>query len=218
MRLNAIAGGVIAGAIGAAVWAVIARVTGMEIGWIAWGVGLLVGLGVVMGNKGEGSPVVGVAAAVIAALAVVAGKYTMVQLVLPDADEIVAQALHDLDNDELVVSYLADEVVAEFEAEGKPVDWPEDIVVATASAETDYPADVWAEAVIRWEAKSADEREAYRAQLKGTVAANADVFRSTIAAAGFTHTFGLMDIVFFGLAVLTAFKIGRSGSLKESEA
>ena len=218
MKLSAIAGGVVAGGIGAAAWAVIARVTGMEIGWIAWGVGLLVGLGVAIGNKGEGSPAAGAVAAVIAVLAVVAGKYTMVQLVLPDADEIVAQAMYDLDDDEFVVSYLADEVVAEFEASGKPVNWPEDIVVATASAEADYPTDVWAEAVIRWDAMSTDEREGYRAQLKEKIAVNADIFRSSIAAVGFTQTFGLMDVIFFGLAVLTAFRIGRSGSLKESEA
>ena len=131
---------------------------------------------------------------------------------------IVAQAMHDLDDDELVVSYLADEVVAEFEAAGKPVDWPEDIVVATASAEADYPSDVWAEALARWDAQSADEREAYRAELKRNVEANAELFRATIASVGFTQTFGMMDVIFFGLAILTAFKVGRNGTLKESEA
>jgi hypothetical protein len=46
-RFSALVGGLVAGAIGAGIWAVIAYFTGFELGWIAWGVGLLVGVGVI---------------------------------------------------------------------------------------------------------------------------------------------------------------------------
>ena len=43
--------GLIGGAIGAAVWAGVVAVTQYEIGWIAWGVGGLVGYAVAAGNS-----------------------------------------------------------------------------------------------------------------------------------------------------------------------
>ena len=42
-RFGALAGGVVAGSIGALIWAAIAYFTGYEVGWVAWGVGGLVG-------------------------------------------------------------------------------------------------------------------------------------------------------------------------------
>ena len=39
-------GGLVGGAIGAAIWAGIVYAIHVEIGWLAWGVGALVGLGV----------------------------------------------------------------------------------------------------------------------------------------------------------------------------
>jgi hypothetical protein len=96
--------GLVAGAIGAGIWAVIAYFTGFELGWIAWGVGLLVGVGVAIGNKGEGSVPAGVLAAVLAILSVVGGKYAMVRMVIPDEGELVASTIAALEDEELVVS------------------------------------------------------------------------------------------------------------------
>ena len=52
----------------AAIWAGIAVMTGMMIGWIAIGVGFLVGLGVRLAGEGT-TPIFGVVAAVLAAVA-----------------------------------------------------------------------------------------------------------------------------------------------------
>jgi hypothetical protein len=217
-RFNALLGGLIAGVLGAAVWAVVAAVTGYEIGWIAWGVGLGVGVGVAIGNRGEGSVPAGVLAALLATLSVVGGKYVMVRMVMPGEAELVAGSIAALENDELVVSYLADAVVDEFEARGRPVAWPDDAEPLQAAEQSDYPADVWAVAQERWDAMSPQDREAYRAERRANVQASAAAFHDMIAQQGFLHAFGLMDLIFFTLAVVTAFKIGRTGSFRERQA
>ncbi len=214
-RFSAVIGGLIGGGIGAAVWAVIAYFTGLEIGWIAWGVGLLVGIGVAIGNKGEGSIPAGALAAVLATLSVLGGKYAMVRMVMPDEEELVASSVAALDDEELVVSYIADEVVQEFESEGKPVAWPEGEEPFQAAAEGDYPTDIWAVAQSRWDAMSLDDQETYRAELRSNIEASAAAFHDMISQAGFLQTLGLMDIIFFALAIFTAFKIGRVGGLNQ---
>jgi hypothetical protein len=73
--LPAMVGGVIGAVIGGVVWGLIATATGYEIGWIAWGVGWLAGVGVVLfagGRRGRPLQLVAVAAAVLGLLI---GKY-----------------------------------------------------------------------------------------------------------------------------------------------
>lgn len=217
-RFSAVLYGVIAGAIGAAVWALIARFTGYEIGWIAWGVGLAVGVGVAVGNKGEGSPAAGVLAAALAMLAVVGGKYVTVQWMLPSADALVTDAVEALQDDELVISYLADGVIAERAEQGVAVTWPEGVDPQSASAEADYPKDVWAEALAEWNGMTAEARDEFRAALTANIESSMAAIRTSLAGVGFLGTFGLMDIIFFSLAIFTAYRIGRGGSLRQETA
>ena len=76
-----IVGGTIGGAIGAAIWAAIAAFTGYEIGWIAWGVGFLVGLGVRICSPESYGAAPGGTAAVISLLALAAGKMISLSIV-----------------------------------------------------------------------------------------------------------------------------------------
>ena len=62
--------------------------SGYELGWIAWAVGGLVGFGVLLGSGGEKSSSGGVVAVAIAVIALMAAKYTTVQLLLSDDTEI----------------------------------------------------------------------------------------------------------------------------------
>jgi len=69
-----VAGG-IGGLIGAAIWAGISYATNYEVGWIAWGVGFLVGVGVrVSAGENEEGFAPGLTAAVVAIVAVLGGK------------------------------------------------------------------------------------------------------------------------------------------------
>jgi hypothetical protein len=78
-------GGLIAAVIGGVVWGAIAIWTGYEIGYVAWGVGLLCGLGVVMlsqGKRGMPLQVIAVAASV---LGIVIGKYGTYQHIFQES-------------------------------------------------------------------------------------------------------------------------------------
>ncbi|UCC83717.1 MAG: hypothetical protein JSW46_01940 [Gemmatimonadota bacterium] len=73
--LPAMIGGGLAAVAGGLIWGLIAVTTGYEIGWIAWGVGVLAGTGVVMfagGRKGLPLQLIAVTSAV---LGVLIGKY-----------------------------------------------------------------------------------------------------------------------------------------------
>ncbi len=216
LRLGAVAGGLIAGSIGALIWAGIAYFTGYEVGWVAWGVGGLVGLGVLLGNGGTRSQAAGVLAVAVTIMALLAAKYTTVQLVLADGSEIEDALLTGLQDDELVISYLADDVVVEFMSGDKPVNWPAGVDPSQAASQAEYPADVWAIAQSRWDAMSLTEREDFRGELQQMVAANLalalDEMRGEMAQVGFIGSFGLMDIIFFGLAVVTAFKMAAASA------
>ncbi len=52
--IGAIVGGLFGGFVGAAVWTAVTYYSRWELGWIAWGIGALVGLGVHMGSRRRG--------------------------------------------------------------------------------------------------------------------------------------------------------------------
>lgn len=71
----ALLGGLIAAVMGGAIWGGIAIWTGYEIGYVAWGVGLLCGMGVVMMSQGQRGMTLQVIAVVASVLGIVIGKY-----------------------------------------------------------------------------------------------------------------------------------------------
>lgn len=214
--------GLVAGALGAFLWAAVVYFTEYEIGWIAWGVGWAVGYGVALGNAdGHRSPTAAGALAVgITVLAIVAGKYGAVQTVMPSDEEIVAMFTEDFENEEFVISYVADQVVQELEAEGRPVEWPGGVAPGSAAAEADYPADVWAEAETRWASLDPMAQMAFREEREAEVRANVEAsipeIRAAFSAGGFAGSFSPMDFIFFGLGMVTAWGVG-SGRKSEEE-
>lgn len=214
---RAVLGGLLGGVLGAALWALIALVTSYEIGWIAWAVGGLVGYGVALGNRGAPhSPVAsGVLAAAITLLAIPAGKYALVELSVPSDAELVSILMENTRNDEFVISYVADDVVDELEASGETVDWPPGVDPAVASTREEYPPDVWTEAEARWASMSEGEREDFRGVVeeitRENVAASLPEIRATIRDGAFLRSFAPMDLLFFGLAVVTAYGVAAGG-------
>ena len=71
----ALLGGLIAAVMGGVIWGGIAIWTGYEIGYVAWGVGLLCGMGVVMMSQGQRGMALQVIAVVASVLGIVIGKY-----------------------------------------------------------------------------------------------------------------------------------------------
>jgi len=214
--MRSLAYGVVAGGIGAVVWAAIAYLTNYEVGWVAWGIGWLVGAAVALGNAdGARTPkTAGVIAVLIAALAVVGGKYGSAWAMVPHGEDLVDQWATEFfadGQDEFVMTYLADEVAFEFMTEGRPLTWPADPNLLP-NMKAFYPSDVWAEAEGRWSAMTDAERRAFwqQAELRyrAEFTTNVSNVRKEVVRAVFFDSFGPLDLLFIGLAVLTAFRIG----------
>jgi hypothetical protein len=214
--LRVMIGGLIGGLIGAAIWAGVTLATNYEVGWIAWGVGILTGLGVRLaaGDQNEGF-VPGITAAVLALLSIVAGKYAAVHFQLERA-VAEAQEKAGAPSDEGLISNIADEIVEEFQKAGKPLKWPPGVNPNDVhSEEREYPPDVWAEAQRRWQSQPEAERNAIRDQARAQGRAILEQLKAQIRDRAFRESFSAMDALFFLLAVLTAFKIG-SGLARQS--
>ncbi|MEM1445661.1 MAG: hypothetical protein AAGF84_06365 [Planctomycetota bacterium] len=206
---GAIFGGVTAGLIGAAVWAGLIVFADIEIGWIAIGVGALVGFGVALGSRG-GSPATGMVAALIAVLSIVGGKYAAVSVLINShGSELVSEEMFA--DDVFVTSYVADDVLMEMGTEGmalEDLEWPATADFENPDGPEDYPADVWAEADRRWSAMSAEDQTAYRNEKQAMAEAGFAAMRGDLQYEAFKSMFGGLDLLFLGLAIFMAYKLG----------
>lgn len=219
---KAAVGGMLGGAVGAALWALVTLITSYEVGWIAWAVGGLVGLGVARAYRGveHSTKGAGALAVVITVLAIPAGKYATIEAGFPDDDELVDLLVENTLEEEYVVSFLADTVAEELTLGGDGVDWPPGVAPGTGSTRADYPRNVWAEAEARWAALSDQEKEGRREDATAATRANVTEqlpeIRAAIKAGAFFGSFGGMDLVFFALAMVTAYQMaggtGKTGT------
>lgn len=203
-------GGIVGGAIGVAIWVLVGYATNYEVGWIAWGIGFLVGVGVRygahLGSEGE-SAAQGVVAALLAISSILTAKYLVFELVVGSVD---AAAVREMIDDESLVVAIADEIAAEAIERNQPVTWPAGITYEMASEKDHYPPAIWRQAEAQWSGLGPVEQERRRDEL----AANVAELVMTVARPSFTETFAFWDLLWFGLATFTAFKIG-AGSYGE---
>ncbi len=196
----------IAGVIGAAVWAAVSYFTGRELGLIAWGIGGLVGAAAGFGAAHEAGTPSGLIAVVVSLLAIAGGKAGVIGAELA---RYINENPPPAVTDENLISYYADDVAAEWAEAGEELAWPDSAAAESRWVEGDYPADVWAEAETRWAALSADEQAEHRSWVEGEVSYSseevAQVFTDT-----FKASFSLFDVLWVCLAVFTAFRLGAS--------
>lgn len=209
--LGALIGAVIAGLVGAAVWAALAYYANVEIGWIAWGIGAAAGFGAAVGAKGDADAMTGGIAVLAAVGGILLGKFGAVHFAvekeLQSAELTTAMQVTDED---MIVTY-ADQVVDEWVAANKTVKWPEGMDKENASAEVDYPKAIWAEGKKRWNALDADAQAAARREQEEFRKSMVAYITSQAKSEGFKSTFSAFDILWFVLAVASAFAIGRGG-------
>lgn len=208
---RAVVGALIGGLVGAAAWAAVSHFLELEIGWLAWGIGVLVGLGAQRALDGEATPATGAMAAVVALLAVLGGKWVAVHLWVTTETEAALAETSSV-SDELATSYLADAVALEREEAGDVLVWPERDPDLLPAYEEDYPADVWAEAASRWDDLSPAERTDYKAARLEEMHTNIRDWSSAVKVEAFQGSFGGLDLLFLGLAIVTAFKLGSSSA------
>jgi hypothetical protein len=198
-----IVGGLVGGAVGAAIWAGIMAVTGIEIGYVAWLVGITTGFGVAVVARDRTDWLSGTIAAVIALAAIAGGRYVGFHLIARDLaskGEINLQM-----TDDLAVMWIATEIADEREAKGEKLAWPMGMTNDDAVEEGDFPKDVWAAAEKRWANASPEWREDHKKRHTLTTESLSDI--------AFMHSFSIIDLVFIGLALFTAWGIGSGAGL-----
>ena len=94
--LPAIGAGLVAAIAGGLVWGLIVKWTDYEVGFVAWGIGFLVGLAIVTATRGARGPVFQVVAVVCALLGVLLGKYLSFAWVLQEVAEAESQGLVEI--------------------------------------------------------------------------------------------------------------------------
>lgn len=205
--MKGIIAGIVAGVAGAIAWAIIAVVTGFEIGWLAWGIGAAVGAAVAWGS--EGSPSLGVIAVVITVLAIVGGKYLAVEMVLAKEIKAAEQETDQLiENEEYLISVLAESIVYAYEQQNKDIAWPEGVDPEGAFKKEEYPPEIWALAELAWDDMNEYDKAEFKSAVEEQVGSNLEIAAADVRKEGFIESFGVIDVIFFVLAVATAYKIG----------
>lgn len=208
--------GAIGGLAGVVMWAGVSYTTGYEVGWIAWGVGVLVGVGVRLASNGSWGVAPGGVAVLIAVAAVLGGKYTAAQMAVSQfLDHELSEEYFEFD-DETTISFIADSIVDRYEREGRHVSWPSAaMTVGVPYLEEHYPPEIWHEASRHWETMTVDQQEDYRRQVQEYEMRRLHNARSAIGAEVFLASFSLFDLLWFALAIGSAYTIGSGMSGEE---
>ncbi len=204
-----ILGGLIGGAAGVVIWVLVGYLSQYEVGWIAWGVGFLVGVGVrygaYLGGQDEGLAQ-GLLASVMAIGSIVVAKYMLFSILVGGADaeglrEIVGEIRYD---DEAMIASIADDVAQEMMDSGRTVNWPAGMTYEEAIRKADYPAELWRQAETRWNQLGAEEQQERKRQRILFAAALSEAASEP----DFGEFFSPWDLLWFALATITAYKIG----------
>jgi hypothetical protein len=197
-------GGAIGGLVGAGIWAAVGHYSNSEVGWIAWGIGFLVGFGVrAAAQEDEGFGPGGVATA-IAIGSVVLGKY----LVITWAFSGISGELANMEvTGEDMISTVAMEIAEERKSAGQTVIWPEDIAEEAPASES-FPPDIWAEASKKWNATPENEKQEQIEERNQEIAEFAAMLGDAFKGTAFRDSFAAWDLLWLGLASITAFKLG----------
>ncbi len=199
----ALLAGAIAALIGGAVWAALVAFAHLEVGYVAWGIGVLVGVAMaaVTQTRGRGMAML---AAGLAALGLVAGKSMIVQFATEPA--LVAEIEADQE-------WLAQAVAFELQAKGALPSEIQQQYEALADDDT-IPDALWYGMLEAGGAHLAS----LQPEERGRLAAN----YASYLLSGFDFTtllfmqLSLWDVLWFGLAIVTAWKI--MAHERESEA
>ncbi|MGV6815197.1 MAG: hypothetical protein ACWA5W_09355 [Phycisphaerales bacterium] len=149
-------GAIVGGIIGAAIWAAISYFTGYEIGWIAWGIGALVGMGASISplESGGGGAVTGAMAAIVAMASITGGKYAAshfaVQQAFGGTTALEPMTIDDVE-EQWLMTRLADDHCKELIDNGGTIDWGGDeLYIKAAYWPEDYPQDVVDQTNLAW--------------------------------------------------------------------
>lgn len=208
MKPAEILGALVGAVIGAAIWGGIAAATGFEIGYVAWGIGGLVGFGArYAGGRGQ---TCGIVCAVLALLSIFGGKMFAVQIVLGQhSDEFAEIAASQEGYEEFKA---AAEEFAKIDSEEDYPNFMVDQGLTDAASPGDVTGEQLAEftenVVPRLEsfASTSPSYESWKAEMQAQFA-SAGIGVGGLASAAQANL-GPIDILFALLGLATAFKVG----------
>ncbi len=201
--LRGVIGALIGGLVGGVIWFCIGYFAEVNIGLVAWGVGALVGTGMLLTKRGAPQATSGWVAAGVAVLTLFTAKFAIVDAVLKKK---VGGPL-TVDREFFVVRF-ADEIAQEAEDAGKTLDWPQGVTSETAEKPEHYPKDVWKQAEDEWEALSDTEREEQIETLNDTLSDAHDTSIAAMRWEVFFRSYSPFDILWTLLALISAYKFG----------
>jgi hypothetical protein len=194
---RAVVAGLLAAVVGGAAWALIVLLTGYEVGYVAWGVGLLVGFAMAR-TTGIRSKRLGMVAATLAVLGLLVGKYLIIEVSLgsglasevqKDPQLMMQAALYRLES----TSALPEHVQSGLDA---------------LAEEDTLPDGLWAQmmtaAALHLDSLDDAGREALAADFSSAVAGG------LTAADKWGSAFSGFDLLWFFLAVSTAWGMMRA--------
>ncbi len=173
---------IIAAGLGTILWIVVLALTGYESGFVAWGIGGLAGLGMALGFRGV-HPLAGIGAALFATGGILIAKMIMVLVIL--APSLMYAVDETLPPRQALTEHLANRAFWD-----DPEDRPPEAHQAEAMARV---AEMTDEEVL-------EELDVAR-----------DYASSQTGGATIGDVFGLIDLLFFGLAIITAYRLGARG-------
>ena len=91
--LRAIAAGLVAAVAGGVAWALIVKTSDYEVGFVAWGIGFLVGTAVVFATRGAKGRRLQIAAVVLALVGILLGKYLTYALIVQEDIEAFGESI-----------------------------------------------------------------------------------------------------------------------------
>jgi len=188
--------------------------TGSEWGILAVGVGLAVGIGAAMGGKGRAGVPGGVVAALVTILAIIAARYTLLQIHL---DQQIAEAkaafgdeIPDSSDDEYWTAFIADRIIMEREQAGETVEWI-DRESDNEWAGSMYPTDIWMEAQNSWSRLSLTEREEFCAAGARMLLSGENDYRAVASLIGMLYyNLHPMALIIMGIAAFGAFGVAKN--------
>ncbi len=198
--------------LGAFIWYGIAKATGYQIGYVAWGVGLLAGFGMHLGIRAE-SVIAGLIAAAIALAGIILGEFMVVEWVaIPQVEKEIKAEAEEQAKVEATVQYQRNALI-EMQAEkllksqGIDPEEAEEAQELKANAEARKLVASWNDAKVRSEYKQYKAGQPDESSDSGSLKDMPTGFFVLF----FLLFFGLKGIIFSILAMASAFKIGASG-------
>lgn len=190
----ALAAGLVAALVGGLVWAGIVLFTDYEIGWVAWGIGLLVGVAMARTTRAR-SPSLAVAAGALALVGLIAGKgFVVVGSTGSVADELLATP-----------EYMAGAMAWDMYSAGELEVETMDAIRATQEAGDTLSDAVWEEMLAQADARLAIMTPGDRQAFADGVAAG--MVNQMGLVGGIRSQLSGFDLLWLFLAVGTAFQM-----------